>query len=516
MPALLFIVAYVLRTYRPNLGQITGAQLAGPLLVAVAFTLALVVLLALRLRDRRRGELLATTAIMALAWPAPFVTVFEALAGAGLPASVALAAAALACVAPTLALAAFLARRPRGAPGVRRLYEGATFAAGYLLLTALWPLRGGVPVDVRAPVRLRTLHQDPPLSRPARPPDIYWILLDAYTRADVLASHFGHDNSSFLDALRARGFQVAPAAAANYATTLPSLASALNWDHLGPDPARPIPGKFEYYAPLVTAVRENRTARVLGKLGYHRTVHSSGNYAFSEWDVEATHEAPLGSFDHQVLRATTLGQFTAEWQRRAHHAGLRAIFEALPGPPPPGGAPRFVFAHVMAPHTPFVMDETGAYRPSGHYLYSVLDNGLALDFHLGEGWYASRYVRQLRGVNALALAAIDRILSTSPDAVILLHGDHGSGSRRSLDRRTEDLRERYAILQAVRIPGAPPGAVGPTFSPVNTMRLVANTYFSAGLPMLEDHTFSTDYGPGYSIRQVPEGTVRPAGYAPPG
>jgi hypothetical protein len=515
MPALLFVVAYVLRTLLPNLGQVTASQLAGPLLIATAVALVLTLLLALRLRDRRKAEVLATLVAVLLTWPAPFIGIFEALSDSGLPSGLALATASLACVVPCALLAAFLLRRPPGGPAVRRLYEGTCVATAYLLVTALWPLRGGVPEATRAPVRLRTLKGDPPLTRPARPPNIYWIVLDAYSRGDILRDTFEYDNEPFLDALRKRGFRIATAASANYATTLPSLASAMNWDHIDPDPTRPIPGKLAYYGPFITMVRGNRTARLLGAMGYHRSVFSSGNYAFSSWDVEETHEPSLGSFDHQVLRATTLGQFSAEWQRRSHHAGVRAILDALPGPPPPADRPRFVFAHVMAPHPPFVMDEAGAYAPSGHYLYSVLDHGLALDFHLGDGWYEDRYVRQLRGVNALVLEALDRILAADPDAVVLLHGDHGSASRRSLDPTTEDVRERYAILHALRIPAAPAAAIAPTFSPVNAMRLVANCYFGAELPMLEDRTYSTNLGPGYSIRPVPDEAVRPEGYTPP-
>ena len=330
MPAVLFALAYILRTYRPNLGQVTAAQLGGPLLAATLLAATLTALMALRLEDRRRGELLGLAATMAVLWPAPFVGAFEALAGAGLDGAVALAGAALAAALPLLVLGAFLGRQPPGATGVRRLYDGATFAAAYLLVTALWPLRSGVPEATRAPVRLRTLREDPTLTKPPRPPNIYWIVLDAYTRADVLRDTFGYDNAPFLDQLRSRGFQVAEAASANYATTLPSLASALNWDHLDPDPVRAIPGKLAYYAPLINRVRGNRTVRVLGALGYHRTVHSSGNYAFAGWEVEATHEPMLGSSTTRSCEPPPWGS-----SRPSGSGGPTTRGYAPPSPPSP-------------------------------------------------------------------------------------------------------------------------------------------------------------------------------------
>src|SRR3970282_90790 len=55
--------------------------------------------------------------------------------------------------------------------------------------------------------------------RADRPPDIYYILLDAYARQDVLRSRFGIDNTTFLGGLRGLGFHVAECAHSNYAPT---------------------------------------------------------------------------------------------------------------------------------------------------------------------------------------------------------------------------------------------------------------------------------------------------------
>ena len=37
-------------------------------------------------------------------------------------------------------------------------------------------------------------------------PDVYYVILDGYARADALATHYGFDNEPFLSALRDRGF----------------------------------------------------------------------------------------------------------------------------------------------------------------------------------------------------------------------------------------------------------------------------------------------------------------------
>ncbi len=63
-------------------------------------------------------------------------------------------------------------------------------------------------------------------------PDVYYIILDAYGRADVLEEMFGYDNTPFLQSLESKGFYVAECAQSNYAQTMLSLTSSLNFDYL--------------------------------------------------------------------------------------------------------------------------------------------------------------------------------------------------------------------------------------------------------------------------------------------
>ncbi len=63
-------------------------------------------------------------------------------------------------------------------------------------------------------------------------PDIYYIILDSYTRADVLQKDFGYDNSQFIASLRQMGFYVADCSLTNYPATEVSLSSSLNMAYL--------------------------------------------------------------------------------------------------------------------------------------------------------------------------------------------------------------------------------------------------------------------------------------------
>jgi len=63
-------------------------------------------------------------------------------------------------------------------------------------------------------------------------PDIYYIILDTYTRADSMQSFFNFDNEPFLDSLREMGFYVADCSRCNHCYTRGSLVTSLNLYYL--------------------------------------------------------------------------------------------------------------------------------------------------------------------------------------------------------------------------------------------------------------------------------------------
>ena len=63
-------------------------------------------------------------------------------------------------------------------------------------------------------------------------PDIYYIVLDAHGREDILRERYGLDTVPLIEALRRRGFYVADEATSNYGWTHLSLAATLNLTYL--------------------------------------------------------------------------------------------------------------------------------------------------------------------------------------------------------------------------------------------------------------------------------------------
>ncbi|MCX6072340.1 MAG: hypothetical protein NTU91_16045, partial [Chloroflexi bacterium] len=70
----------------------------------------------------------------------------------------------------------------------------------------------------------------PPDGQPL--PDVYVVVMDSYTRDDVLRDIYGYDNSPFLQSLEEMGFYVARGSLSNYRPTIMSVSSMLNMAYI--------------------------------------------------------------------------------------------------------------------------------------------------------------------------------------------------------------------------------------------------------------------------------------------
>src|ERR1041385_1804131 len=134
-------------------------------------------------------------------------------------------------------------------------------SAGGRLALAWWPIS---PPRLRAEATVL----GPAVNRPGQPsPDVYLIILDAYTGGRSLARYHGFDNSAFLGALEARGFVLPRSERANSPHTLLALASLLNWEPVETlVPGLP-PGSHDLRL-VVPLIEENPTWWYFSRRGY--------------------------------------------------------------------------------------------------------------------------------------------------------------------------------------------------------------------------------------------------------
>lgn len=475
---------------------------------------AVVGLLRLRMGSWSRAVPVATALVALFHWSAPLVWTFDRLADLGLPLALAGAGSGVGALLVVGLLGRWCMERDPGDRPLVALGDFLLAFAGLLLLTGAGRLAHTAWVLDRRPLPLR--HPEVLEARAPGPfPDLYWVVLDAYPRRDILERVHGLDNSGFYRALEERGFMLMHAACSNYATTAPSLASALNLDYLAPPPDRPVPDNQAYYAPLVRMVRESRLLGLLREKGYRSVAVTTGGYLFEGRGFDVRHQGRWSSFDHLVLGNTLADLFTTDLQLAARRGSLRDAFRRLPEVGS-GEGPHFVLAHILAPHPPFVLGPGGEDQDPGYPRYTPLDYGGVFDYQMGPGWYSRHLGNQVQGVNHLLMEALDGILARRErPAVVLVTSDHGSASKRTKDFRTEDLRERFAILSSVRFPDGPDPRLGPATSLVNLLRVVASRVVGCDLPLLPDRTYHTQAAPGYGVAEVPRRLLLPEGFVPP-
>jgi len=166
-------------------------------------------------------------------------------------------------------------------------------------------------------------------------------------------------------------------------------------------------------------------------------------------------------------------------------------------------SPKFVYAHIMAPHPPFTFDENGGLQSSGYNFIMgdgshYYDNGGTVEDYL-EG-----YVNNIKGLNNLITTLIKKIKDNSDQPfIIILQADHGPGS--GLDwtsLENTNIRERFPILNAYYFYDQNYGSLYPQITPVNTFRVIFNQYFGTDYELLDDRSFYSTWNKPYQLTEV--------------
>lgn len=369
-------------------------------------------------------------------------------------------------------------------------------------------------------VRSRTVDQDQPRSlrtesrlkwssEEESPPDIYYIILDAYARQDVLQNRFGFDNSDFIDGLRARGFYIAQDSRSNYLTTKLSLSSSLNMDYL----EEPEGLRSERDEKFTMLIRENEVRKQLEEIGYSM-VSTTSSYPFTELtdadyylipnmaNIEALHARGLFNdfesmlvhqsiafalLDLNTLRNTSVSSFintrlqnAKEMRREIVLAGFEHL-ERIPDIP----EPTFAFIHIISPHHPYLFGLNGEEVEGGGPTTLVEEKVIPRT----ESWEG--YRDQMLYINDRVLEALDLVIERSEsDPIIIIQADHGPRTKLVWrDPQEPFITDRSGILNAYYLPEVCGDQLYDSISPVNSFRVVFNCVFNESLPRLDDQTF---------------------------
>lgn len=361
-------------------------------------------------------------------------------------------------------------------------------------------------------------------------PDIYYIVLDAYGRSDILKALYGYDNTPFIDWLTRKGFYVAQQSHSNYAQTMLSLASSLNLDYLDPVEMQSAAATAATDArwrvdltsaavqllnqagenarlPLAHLIQFNKVAATLKDNGYGFAAFTSGYGGVQFPNADVVHRATmLSDFEESIIQTTPIADLldmAHDQRRELHRRRIRYIFDHV-ADSADESAPRFVLAHILSPHSPFVFRADGTPPPAtdenAFYDEEEFDPGNPAD----RARIRNGYRGQIEYVTRQIQLVLERLLAdSSRRRIIILQADHGPSLTMdwSAPSRTA-IDERMSILNAYWVPPDIRARLYPTITPVNTFRIILNRYFGGPAELLPDRSFFSTYDSPYAFSDV--------------
>jgi hypothetical protein len=337
--------------------------------------------------------------------------------------------------------------------------------------------------------------------------DIYYIILDAYARKDVIKDLYHFDNSGFIQELTNRGFFVASKSESNYMQTPLSLVSALNMRYVTGTP-KTIPN----HGYLMGIIDHSLARTFLESLGYKFVTFSTGflpsditdaDYYFSSPSIGNSNDlvalllvnSALAPFIEQGWIKAPVTRFKTSQER------FNYILDTLDNKIPLIKDPKFVFVHILPPHPPFVFDQNGPINPDDPFImqdaYSY--KGSALDYIHG-------YDAELTYINKRLLQTIDGIIANSASSpIIILQADHGPDAFLDWNSISNScLKERFSILNAYYLPDQNSLRVPDDITPVNTFSIIFNAYFGTQFGILQNHQYFATWENPFPFTDVTE------------
>lgn len=323
-------------------------------------------------------------------------------------------------------------------------------------------------------------------------PDVYYIILDSYTRSDALLGDFGYDNAPFENELEELGFYIARCSQSNYSYTSLSLVSSLNMDYLGGIQEEL---KAQGVSPnaWLGMLKKSAVRGQLEGIGYKTIAFQTGfpwteltdADIFLDMSADIMDLKQLSPFDVMYIKSTGLLAITDRQKQVTRSkisdvnypfssfiAQQRFILDQLPKI---ASMPekKFVFAHILIPHVPYIFAADGSINLDPGF-YDGDDTAPRNEEYRTRG-----YTGEIQFINREILQVVRQILADSKTPpVIIIQADHG-------------LRDqnRTMIFNAYYLPGEGKNELYTTITPVNTFRLVFDEYFGANYPLLADDSF---------------------------
>ena len=310
------------------------------------------------------------------------------------------------------------------------------------------------------------------------------MLFDGYSGSASLKAKYGFQNE--LDEyLVKRGFQIQPESRSNYNFTGFSLSSILNMSYIK-NFKNPQAATATDYVGCNYLIRNNRVTTFLERNGYEIL-----NYSIFDLENKPalTEQYFLPQTRKLITERTFFNRVSADigwhlWSRLKlpfnpknpflRHIENNTYFLSLLNKTAiaKSAQPRFIYAHLLLPHSPFFFDKNGKRRDQG----TVFTED---DYNT-----PSSYLEYLQYTNGILRNLVDTIISNNPQAVIILMGDHGY----RLKSKEPHPAHHFNNLNAVYYPDKNYAGLYKNISGCNQFRVIFNKLFDQNFPLIKDST----------------------------
>jgi hypothetical protein len=273
-------------------------------------------------------------------------------------------------------------------------------------------------------------------SEPEFTPNIWVFIPDGYTSPEEVLRQTGVDTSDFLRELRNRGFAT-PSSVSNYPRTFLSLASILDQTLVAVDGDN-VRERKPFYE-LIQG--ENQTADVFRSWGYRYVFATT-----SSWDGSLCTGAPDICVTGSVMDRTSQAILSMtpfedvvdlrdDVRAVAEYSNPDFVVDRVQAADP--DEPFLVVSHLMQPHPP-------SYRTADCEIKE--EAGIAI--HTAD-WERNGYADSIECLNDQFIDAVEQIIETDPDAIVVIQADHGT--RLEVESQSDGSRE-YETLSALKLP----------------------------------------------------------------
>jgi hypothetical protein len=512
---ILFAIYPILFLYSKNIHSVTMTDFFPPLLLILFSVSVLWVLVTRVIKNKEKGALIVSLSLffffsfgyfIQIAIP-PFYHLFGSFIG---PRTVFLLIWGLLFITAI----GFIIKAGKSQPSLTTFLNFfSAFMIIFILLTMGLRLskKGFVSTEPGGETGLLTSTMNMNLKEQENLPDIYYIILDGYARSDVLKELFQFDNRSFLDFLTQKGFFVANKSSSNYGQTLLSLASSLNMKYLNEQDG--IHPKSDDHNSLIRMIQHNQVIQFLKRFGYTSVglLPDQNDLEFLSFDITIKNRFGFSEFQNALLELTPVYLIMNKYLRainpfQNHRQRILSMFDQLGEISRRIKTPAFIYAHILIPHPPFVFGPNGEEVGNNKgFSQSMWDGSAFYEAGGTYGEYVTNYRNQAVFTTKKIQETLDQLLTNATrPTVIILQGDHGSGSRLDWkDVNKTDVKERFSILNAYYFPNqAGHQVLYDSITPVNSFRILFNLFFKTHLELLPEESFYSTWGRPYKFIPV--------------